>query len=48
MVLFSMSPTFAVGLDGMTGKFFQACCEVISKDFLEVVQYLFCGHCIPK
>lgn len=47
-VVFSMSPTSAAGLDGMTKKFFQACWEVINKDLLEVVQYFFCGHSLSK
>lgn len=48
MVVFSMSPNSAAGPDGMTGKFFRVCWEVISQDLLDVVQYFFCGHSMPK
>ncbi|XP_055824261.1 uncharacterized protein LOC129892709 [Solanum dulcamara] len=47
-VVFSMSPTSAAGPDGMSGKFFQSCWDIISDDLLKLVQHFFNGHCIPR
>ncbi|XP_060211633.1 uncharacterized protein LOC132639172 [Lycium barbarum] len=34
----------AGGPDGFTGRFFQACWEIIANDFLTMVRSFFCGH----
>ncbi|XP_055800396.1 uncharacterized protein LOC129869819 [Solanum dulcamara] len=47
-VVFSMSLTLAAGPDGMSGKFFQSCWDIISDDLLKLVQHFFNGHCIPR
>ncbi|XP_055830830.1 uncharacterized protein LOC129899847 [Solanum dulcamara] len=47
-VVFSMSPTSAAGPDGMSGKFFHSCWDIICDDLLKLVQYFFNGHCIPR
>ncbi|XP_055800325.1 uncharacterized protein LOC129869710 [Solanum dulcamara] len=47
-VIFSMSGTSAVGLDGMSGKFFQVCWDIISEDLLELILFFFNGHDILK
>lgn len=47
-VVFSMNPNSAAGPDGMNGKFFQSCWDIIKRDLLAVVQSFFCGHPIPK
>lgn len=47
-VVFSMNPYSATGPDGMNGKFFQSCWDIICKDLLKVVQSFFCGHEMPK
>ncbi|XP_055822053.1 uncharacterized protein LOC129890541 [Solanum dulcamara] len=47
-VVFSMSPTSAAGPDGMSGKFFHSCWDIICDDLLKLVQHFFNGHCIPK
>lgn len=47
-VVLSMSPNSAAGPDGMNGKFFQACWDIICTDLLDIVQYFCCGHSMPK
>ncbi|XP_019235632.1 PREDICTED: uncharacterized protein LOC109215963 [Nicotiana attenuata] len=46
--LFSMNPTSAAGPDGMNGKFYQACWEVIKEDLLKVVLAFFRGSPMPR
>ncbi|XP_059289514.1 uncharacterized protein LOC132043044 [Lycium ferocissimum] len=43
-----MNPNSAAGPDGMNGKFFQSCWDIIKIDLLAVVQSFFCGHTMPK
>lgn len=47
-VVFSMNPSSAAGPDGMNGKFFQACWEVIKEDLLNVVLSFFRSSPMPK
>lgn len=47
-VVLSMGPHSTVGLDGMNGKFFQACWSIIKHDFFVVVQAFFYGLTMPK
>ncbi|KAH0705908.1 hypothetical protein KY285_010432 [Solanum tuberosum] len=47
-VVFAMNPNSAPGPDGIGGKFYQACWNIIKEDLLAVVQYFFCGHIMPK
>lgn len=44
----SMNPNLAAGPDGMNGKFFQVCWDIIKNDMLAVIQAFFCGHSIPR
>lgn len=43
-----MSPNLAAGPDGMNGKFFQCCWEIIKRDLIRMVQYFFYGNSMPK
>ncbi|XP_019265849.1 PREDICTED: uncharacterized protein LOC109243378 [Nicotiana attenuata] len=43
-----MSPTSAAGPDGMNGKFYQACWDIIKTDLLNVVLDFFGGSSMPK
>ncbi|XP_015068710.1 uncharacterized protein LOC107013272 [Solanum pennellii] len=47
-VIFAMNPNSAPGPDGIGGKFYQACWNIIKNDLLAAVQYFFCGHVMPK
>ncbi|XP_049348976.1 uncharacterized protein LOC125813531 [Solanum verrucosum] len=47
-VVFAMNPNSAPGPDGIGGKFYQACWNIIKEDLLAVVQHFFCGHIMPK
>nr|XP_009792450.1 PREDICTED: uncharacterized protein LOC104239503 [Nicotiana sylvestris] len=47
-VVFSMNPSSAAGPDGMNGKFFEACWEVIKEDLLNVVLSFFKGIPMPR
>ncbi|XP_019223633.1 PREDICTED: uncharacterized protein LOC109205377 [Nicotiana attenuata] len=47
-VVFSMNPNSAAGPDGLNGKFFQKCWEVIQHDLLKVVLAFFCGSSMPR
>lgn len=47
-VVFSMSPPLATGSEGMNGKFFQTCWEVIKNDLLAVIHAFFYGQIMPK
>ncbi|XP_049405105.1 uncharacterized protein LOC125868520 [Solanum stenotomum] len=47
-VVFAMNPNSAPGPDGIGGKFYQACWNIIKKDLLAAVQSFFCGHIMPK
>ncbi|XP_015166869.1 uncharacterized protein [Solanum tuberosum] len=47
-VMFAMNPNSAPSPDGIGGKFYQACWNIIKEDRLAVVQYFFCGHIMPK
>lgn len=48
LVVFSMNPHSAVGPNGMNGKFFQSCWDVINKDLLAVIHVIFYGQSMPK
>ncbi|XP_055830826.1 uncharacterized protein LOC129899842 [Solanum dulcamara] len=47
-IVFSMNPNSAAGPDGMNGKTFQLCWDIIKEDFLSVVNSLFSGQAMPK
>ncbi|XP_015161207.1 uncharacterized protein [Solanum tuberosum] len=47
-VVFAMNPNSTAGPDGIGGKFFQACWNIIKEDLLTAVQSFFCGHIMPK
>ncbi|XP_019240872.1 PREDICTED: uncharacterized protein LOC109220861 [Nicotiana attenuata] len=47
-VIFSMNPTSAAGPDGLNGKFYQHCWEIIKLDIFNVVNAFFCGYSMPK
>lgn len=47
-IVFSMDPNSVAGPDGMNGKFFQTCWDVIKEDLFKVIQAFFCGQIIPK
>ncbi|WMV32723.1 hypothetical protein MTR67_026108 [Solanum verrucosum] len=47
-VVFAMNPNSAAGPDGIGGKFYQACWNIIKEDLLAVVQSFFCGYIMPK
>lgn len=47
-VVFSMSTHSAAGPDGINGKFFQTCWEIIKIDLLAVIYAFFYGQKIPK
>lgn len=47
-VIFSMSPHYAAGPDGMNGKKFQSYWKLICHDLLKETHSFFCGHLMPK
>ncbi|XP_075083444.1 uncharacterized protein LOC142167183 [Nicotiana tabacum] len=47
-VVFSMSPNSSTGPDGMNGKFFQSCWDIISRDLLNIVLAFFGGSTMPR
>ncbi|WMV45633.1 hypothetical protein MTR67_039018 [Solanum verrucosum] len=47
-MVFAMNPNSAPGPDGIGGKFYQACWNIIKEDLLAAVQHFFCGHIMPK
>lgn len=47
-VVFSMNPNSAPGPDGMGGKFYQVCWEIIKEDLLSAIQVFFNGQTMPK
>ncbi|XP_019254951.1 PREDICTED: uncharacterized protein LOC109233517 [Nicotiana attenuata] len=47
-IAFSMNPTSAAGPNGMNGKFYQACWEVIKENLLKVVLLFFIGNPMPR
>ncbi|XP_019261368.1 PREDICTED: uncharacterized protein LOC109239280 [Nicotiana attenuata] len=47
-IVFSMNPVSAAAPDGLNGKFFQHCWEIIKNDLFNVVNAFFCGHPMPK
>ena len=47
-VVFEMKPNWAPGPNGIGGKFYQTCFEIIKFDLLVVVQSSFCGQDMPK
>ncbi|XP_055814172.1 uncharacterized protein LOC129883562 [Solanum dulcamara] len=47
-VVFSMNPNSAAGPDGMNGKFFQECWEIIKEDLFRVVLSFFNGQTLPN
>ncbi|KAH0769992.1 hypothetical protein KY290_013973 [Solanum tuberosum] len=46
--IFSLNSESASGLDGFSGKFFQACWEIIKEDIVKLVIALFCGWELPR
>lgn len=47
-VVFHMSTISAADPDRISGKFYHSCWDIISDDLLEMVQFFFRGHSIPK
>lgn len=47
-VVFSLSPHSVAGPDGLNGRFFQTCWNIIKLELLDVVQAFFCGQTLPK
>ncbi|WMV30202.1 hypothetical protein MTR67_023587 [Solanum verrucosum] len=47
-VVFAMNPNSAPGPDGIGGKFYKACWNIIKEDLLVAVQHFFCGHIMPN
>lgn len=47
-VIFSMSPDSALGLDGVSGRFYQQCWDVISADLTNMVCEFFAGSQLSK
>ncbi|XP_019227829.1 PREDICTED: uncharacterized protein LOC109209105 [Nicotiana attenuata] len=47
-VVFSMSPSSAPGLDGLSGKFYHSCWDIIKDDLLLMINDFFAGNQIPK
>jgi len=46
--VFKLSAESASGPDGLTGKFFQECWDIVSGDILRMVQDFFAGNTLPK
>ncbi|XP_055835179.1 uncharacterized protein LOC129903657 [Solanum dulcamara] len=46
--IFSLSDVSIAGTDGINGKFFHTCWDIISEDLLNLVKFFFCGHSLPK
>ncbi|WMV45635.1 hypothetical protein MTR67_039020 [Solanum verrucosum] len=46
--VFSMNRNSVAGSNGLGGKFYQHCWEIIKEDVLSAVQYFFCGYTMPK
>lgn len=46
--VFSLNADSAGGPDGFTGKFHQACWDIIAGDVVKMVQSFFCGHELPR
>ncbi|WMV50074.1 hypothetical protein MTR67_043459 [Solanum verrucosum] len=46
--VFAMNPHLAAGPDGMNGKCFQVCWDIIKEDLYKAVLAFFCGHSMPK
>ncbi|KAK6782011.1 hypothetical protein RDI58_019807 [Solanum bulbocastanum] len=47
-VVFAMNPNSAPGPDGIGGKFYQVCWNIIKDNLLAAVQSFFCGNSMPK
>ncbi|WMV38155.1 hypothetical protein MTR67_031540 [Solanum verrucosum] len=47
-VVFGLNAESAGEPDGYTGKFYQACWNIIAKDMTEMVKSFFCGHELPR
>lgn len=47
-VVFSLSPHSAVGPDGLNGRFFQTCWNIIKLELLDIVRAFFYGQTLPK
>ncbi|XP_060190319.1 uncharacterized protein LOC132619425 [Lycium barbarum] len=47
-VVFGLNGDSAGGPDGFTGRFFQACWEIIANDLVNIVRSFFCGHELPR
>ncbi|XP_049368153.1 uncharacterized protein LOC125833035, partial [Solanum verrucosum] len=47
-VVFAMNPSSAAGPDGIGGKFYQVCWNIIKEDILAAIQSFFCGNIMPK
>lgn len=46
--VFGLNAESSGGPDGYTGKFFQSCWDIISKDLITMVRSFFCGHELPR
>ncbi|XP_060210427.1 uncharacterized protein LOC132637337 [Lycium barbarum] len=46
--VFGLNGDSAGGPDGFTGRFFQACWEIIANDLVTMVRSFFCGHELPS
>lgn len=46
--VFSLNADSAWGPDGFTGKFYQACWDIIAGDVVKMMQSFFCGHELPR
>ncbi|XP_060202918.1 uncharacterized protein LOC132631354 [Lycium barbarum] len=46
--VFGLNADSAGGPDGFTGRFFQACWEIIANDLVTMVRSFFCGHELPS
>ncbi|XP_055802509.1 uncharacterized protein LOC129871574 [Solanum dulcamara] len=46
--VFSLSNVSAAGPDGINGKFFHTCWDIISEDLLNLVKFIFNGHSLSK
>ncbi|KAK6781995.1 hypothetical protein RDI58_019791 [Solanum bulbocastanum] len=47
-VVFAVNPNSAPGPDGIGGKFYQVCWNIIKGNLLAAVQSFFCGNSMPK
>ncbi|KAG5580343.1 hypothetical protein H5410_050970 [Solanum commersonii] len=47
-VVFAMNSHSAAGPDGMNGKFFQVCWDIIKEDLYRAALAFFCGHSMPN